>query len=271
VPKKTVILPWRHFAVICFLVMGASENPSPAQTQVTQSSPFHYSGFTSPQWKNYAKESLFVPMADGVKLAVDIFLPSEGPNGGPFPVAFSYTPYGRASIDLKTGKIYDSAATPLGRLLLSRGYALVTADMRGSGASYGTQMPFSPVLGKDGKALVDWIASQKWSDGNVGMHGQSYLGSRLPWHGYRRSQKTDGGLNETAPVKLRFDLIPTSWVFKKGHRVRVVIAGADYPNFSLNPGLAPHGKPEECPRTRITIHRTGKYASRIELPVIPGQ
>jgi hypothetical protein len=65
-----------------------------------------------------------------------------------------------------------------------------------------------------------------------------------------------------------FKLFPTSWVFKKGHRVRIAIAGADYPNFSLNPGLAPHGKPEECPDTQITIHRTGKYASRIELPII---
>ncbi|OGD25047.1 MAG: hypothetical protein A2Y69_08810 [Candidatus Aminicenantes bacterium RBG_13_59_9] len=71
-------------------------------------------------------------------------------------------------------------------------------------------------------------------------------------------------------MKLRFDLFPTSWIFKKGHRVRVAVAGVDHPNFSLNPGLAPPGKPEECPETRVIVHRTGQFASRIELPVIPG-
>jgi putative CocE/NonD family hydrolase len=102
--------------------------------------------------------------------------PRGGPNSGPFPVALSHTPYGRAAIDLKTGKAYVSGTTSLGRLLLSHGYALVTADMRGTGASFGTVMPFSPILGEDGKALVDWISGQKWCNGKVGMHGQSYLG-----------------------------------------------------------------------------------------------
>ena len=66
--------------------------------------------------------------------------------------------------------------SPTVATLLSLGYAYVTADMRGTGASYGSQMPLMPQLGRDGKELVDWIARQSWSDGNVGMTGQSYVG-----------------------------------------------------------------------------------------------
>ncbi len=147
-----------------------------SQDQAKRSEHFVYSGYSFPEFKNQTKQSQFVTMSGGVKLAVDIFLPSAGPNDGPFPVALSYTPYGRAAIDLKTGKVFDSGGTPLGQLLLSHGYALVTADMRGTGASFGTHLLMAPVLGEDGKELLDWVAAQKWCNGSVGMYGQSYLG-----------------------------------------------------------------------------------------------
>ena len=37
-------------------------------------------------------QSIRLPMSDGVKLATDVYLP---PKGGPFPVIFSRTPYGK--------------------------------------------------------------------------------------------------------------------------------------------------------------------------------
>lgn len=51
-------------------------------------------------------------MPDGVRLATDIFLPTEGPRNGPFPVAFSYTAYNRSVVDMKTGKQYDETLIP---------------------------------------------------------------------------------------------------------------------------------------------------------------
>lgn len=42
--------------------------------------------------------------------------------------------------------------------------------------SYGVKIDFMPEIASDGKELVDWIAEQSWSDGNVGMFGGSYLG-----------------------------------------------------------------------------------------------
>ena len=140
--KKAGALFLVFLALFLYPWNGAGKTSVPAQNTAKQSNHFLYSGYTSPQWKNQAKQSQSVLLADGSRLALDIFLPTEGPNSGPFPVAFIHTPYGRAAIDLKTGKIYDSGTTALGRLLLSHGYALVTADMRGTGASFGTVMPF---------------------------------------------------------------------------------------------------------------------------------
>ena len=60
------------------------------------------------------------------------------------------------------------------RNFLYRGYAFVSAEMRGTGHSFGNQAPLEPQLGLDGAEVVKWIAAQPWFDGNVGMRGQSY-------------------------------------------------------------------------------------------------
>jgi putative CocE/NonD family hydrolase len=91
----------------------------------------------------------------------------------------------------------------------------------------------------------------------------------LPWHGYKEAQWVDGALDSETPLNLRFEMVPMSWVFKEGHKIRIAIAGADYQNFELNPGLAPDGGPENALPTTITIHRTAAYPSHVELPVIP--
>ncbi len=165
------------------------------------SRPFEYSGYTKPEYSSYTKRSEYVTMPDGVKLAVDIYLPAGERTEQPsFPVVFQYTPYGRAFIIRESSllkrvgmryaigtaepmvdranshdTVYGSSDTVI-QTLLSCGYAYVCADMRGTGASYGTKVDFMPQIADDGKALIDWMASQDWCDGNVGMFGGSYLG-----------------------------------------------------------------------------------------------
>jgi putative CocE/NonD family hydrolase len=68
----------------------------------------------------------------------------------------------------------------MGRLL-RRGYVIAAADSRGSGASFGTrsgpQKDMSPPVDAwDGYELVEWLASQEWCSGAVGMYGASYEG-----------------------------------------------------------------------------------------------
>jgi uncharacterized protein len=58
-----------------------------------------------------------------------------------------------------------------------RGYAVVFADLRGTGQSTGCLDHLGPRDQKDSKELINWIAKQKWSNGRVGMTGHSYVGS----------------------------------------------------------------------------------------------
>ncbi|UYF99017.1 CocE/NonD family hydrolase [Halomonas sp. GD1P12] len=62
--------------------------------------------------------------------------------------------------------------------------------------------------------------------------------------------------------EVAFDLLPTSWLFKAGHRLRVAIALADSDHFSRIPdGVVP----------TINVGRSRHRASAIELPLMPRQ
>lgn len=116
------------------------------------------------------RHSLYVPMADGVRLAVDAFLPKGLAAGAKLPTILVSTRYWRAG----------ESQPPTGEqtFWLSRGYAFVYADVRGTGASYGQWLyPWSPQEVKDVGGIVSWIATQPWSDGQVGSIGTSYTGN----------------------------------------------------------------------------------------------
>ncbi|GAB4343139.1 MAG: CocE/NonD family hydrolase [Candidatus Abyssubacteria bacterium] len=176
------------FAITCVTACATTRD---ASTRRRVSRPFEYSGYTTAEYKSHVKFSEYVEMSDGTRLAVDVFLPSGGPERASFPVVFQYTPYTRSYIRLRMhwwqrvlagiatgtrGPIFDASTRSTTRLLLSHGYAYVIADMRGTGASFGWKMDFMPKIGDDGAELVDWIGRQPWCDGNVGMFGGSYLG-----------------------------------------------------------------------------------------------
>ena len=167
--------------------------------------PFEYAGHSAPEYKSYIRSSQYVSMFDGTKLAVDLYLPSEGPIDRRFPVLLNYHPYMRATIDRKTGAINP----PLSRLwgevikfLTSYGYALVIADMRGSGASFGSRLDMSPQLARDGKQIIDWIDMQSWCSGNVGMIGGSYIG----WSQFAVAAQKPRALKAIMPEIINFDM-----------------------------------------------------------------
>jgi len=145
--------------------------------------------------------SAYVPMRDEVRLAIDVHLPIQ--EGGPscFPVLLEYTPYQRSTIDPKTGVVSDVTGSARGRFFLSHGYALVRADMRGTGASEGFMMDFMPQLAEDGKDLVDWIGKQEWCNGHVGMMGGSYLG----WSQTATASQCPSALHCIAPAVIPLD------------------------------------------------------------------
>ena len=160
--------------IICLCGCGGSSNSTSSDSTSKQSTYFTYSGYSEQEYSSSTRSSLFVTMHDGVKLAVDIYLPAGGPKKDSFPTVFIFTPYGRAYIDPKSGVV--TASDSEAYKLLSYGYAVVIADFRGTGASFGSLTFPDPLIGTDAKELIDWMASQSWCDGNVGMIGQSFLG-----------------------------------------------------------------------------------------------
>jgi putative CocE/NonD family hydrolase len=62
-----------------------------------------------------------------------------------------------------------------------------------------------------------------------------------------------------APAELVFDLLPVANVFNKGNRMRVTIVDADRDNLET---------PVITPAPRVTVYRSAKHASRIDLPVV---
>ncbi|CAF2935123.1 unnamed protein product [Rotaria sp. Silwood2] len=105
-----------------------------------------------------------VPLRDHVELAIDYFLPTPT---GRFPTILEITPYGRGPN--KPNRRFEA------RYWTQHGYAFVIGDSRGTGDS-GGDMVFHAREGKDGYDLIEWIASQPWSNGRIGMRGASYSG-----------------------------------------------------------------------------------------------
>lgn len=98
---------------------------------------------------------------DGVTLRADIYRPA---GEGNFPVLLQRTPYNK-----------DNTAA-FGRLAASRGFMVVTQDVRGRYSSEGEWYPFKHES-EDGVDAVEWAATLPHSDGRVGMFGGSYVGA----------------------------------------------------------------------------------------------
>ncbi len=123
--------------------------------------------------------SLYVAVRDGTRLAIEINLPKPAPDGAAVrrPTILIATPYHRGiARNGQTGALY--------RALLSAGYAVASLDLRGRGASFGTAHA-GGFDGEDGRRdlsdVIEWLAKQPWSDGQVGMNGCSYDGLTAFW------------------------------------------------------------------------------------------
>ena len=117
---------------------------------------------------------VMVPMRDGVKLATDVYLPSESP--GALPVILERTPYDKTAPS--RSERTPAVAAPKSRaevaeFFVNNGYAVVYQDCRGR---YKSEGPFVKYLsdGNDGFDTCAWILKQPWSNGKIGTMGLSY-------------------------------------------------------------------------------------------------
>lgn len=118
--------------------------------------------------------------ADGTPLATYVYLPKEGV--GPFPVLVMRTPYDLPITpvsgfpeDHPNARIEASPADVGWTEATDRGYALVVQFVRGRYESDGLFSLFLDEVA-DGDALIRWVEKQPWSNGKIGVFGDSASG-----------------------------------------------------------------------------------------------
>lgn len=124
---------------------------------------------------NLCCRSQYVVMRDGIRLAVDVWLPNEGKQMRiRQPAVLITTRYWRA-MGFKIDKPELQIFYPLAVFLADRGYVLVVGDARGSGASFGVRSAeIFPEEIEDLGEVIDWLSQQQWCDGRVATTGTSY-------------------------------------------------------------------------------------------------
>jgi putative CocE/NonD family hydrolase len=72
------------------------------------------------------------------------------------------------------GQVKDAVSrTPWLEEMLNSGYAVIVVDRPGTGASFGKFSGNPEVVAGETDEILNWIATQPWSDGNIGMFGDS--------------------------------------------------------------------------------------------------
>lgn len=120
-----------------------------------------------------------IPMADGVEIDVWVVRPNIP---GPLPLVAEMTPYyggGDPVIRDANGQGLSTGInmSTIFRDLLTRGYAYAKVSVRGTGNSGGCFSIGGPEEAEDMATVVEFLARQPWSNGNVGAMGVSYPGT----------------------------------------------------------------------------------------------
>ena len=112
-------------------------------------------------------ENVWVPMSDGCRCSARVWRPKTDE---PLPAIFETQPYRKR--DGMRGR-----DEPMYGFFAGMGYNVVRVDMRGAGES--DDCFYDEYLKQEQDDAIDainWIASQPWCDGNVGMMGKSWSG-----------------------------------------------------------------------------------------------
>jgi putative CocE/NonD family hydrolase len=127
--------------------------------------------------------SRYLAMRDGTRIAIDVWLPKDLKPGQQVPVLIKGTPYWRGASLTFLGDALSEFGVPIlfgepdTEILNGHGYAVIVADTRGTGASFGYQkVLFDDAEVRDFGEIIDWASRQSWSNGRVGAYGFSYRG-----------------------------------------------------------------------------------------------
>ena len=111
-------------------------------------------------------QEIVIGCADGERLAATLYLP-EG--DGPFAALLEALPYRKDDVTESYRSTYERYA--------AAGFAVLRLDLRGTGSSTGIATDeYTDAERADLHTVIDWLATQPWSSGKVGMFGTSYSG-----------------------------------------------------------------------------------------------
>ena len=166
----------------------------------------HYHSFADAGYDGTKRVSAYLTLGDGTRLAYDLILPTRKrvPASERLPTLLKYTPY------LRTWTIFDERGNnliadfidlswqektflklrywffdegdrfdPLSRTkwleaMVKQGYAVIVVERPGTGASFGVMNPSFEASAREIDEILNWIAAQPWSNGHIGMHGDSF-------------------------------------------------------------------------------------------------
>jgi len=115
-----------------------------------------------------------IPTRDGSVVRADVSLPDVD---GPFPALYAVSPYQKDLAHLPPIPVFRWREVGNVEWWVERGYAFVHADTRGAGKSLpGEWRVLDRHEQEDMYDTIEWIAAQPWSNGKVGMTGESYYG-----------------------------------------------------------------------------------------------
>ncbi len=278
--RHLVVGPWGHcqngdFNMLAEMHRFFDQHLKGIDTGIVAQDPIHYYTVNAPAGKEWRSSKTW-PVAGAQPTR--FYLAGNSPAGGGL---LSQAPTGagaqttftvRYDVDCPTGgKAFGGMLTGAPPCPVEHG---------------GPQFITAPLLSDTevtGDAVVDLWMSSSAADGNIFLYLEDvapdgsvaqvtdarlkaslrktssprYRNFGLPYH---RSHREDAQPLKTGePARLVFAFLPTSYVFKAGHRIRISAAGSDYRERDRTP---------VSPAPVVTIHNTPSNPSFVSLPVV---
>lgn len=183
-----------------------------------------------------------------VTLSADIYRPVCEE---PVPALLTALPYRR---DMLAGGALAGPA----RWYAERGYASIVLDLRGTGSSDGLMRPIMDAgQGDDGFAAVEWIATQPWCTGKVGMWGISAGGLSTLFTAHKRPPHLTAIIPMMCPLDVEHDAVHPEDARSDLH----VLARRGGINLLLQllPPMQDRTDPEEQRRWRRRVNESEPY------------
>ncbi|WBS00693.1 CocE/NonD family hydrolase [Pseudoduganella sp. SL102] len=166
-------------AVVLLAVMCAAGTASLAAAVSAPPTPSGAFGKPLPAAQNeVVMSSMYIPMPDGTRMAADIYRPAKDGVAlpGPFPVIYHATAARQRMKDADDRSGAGGFSLQMIQLA-NHGYVYMQVERRGIAASFGVRRGYHDRKeAADSQYLINWAATQPWSNGKVGGFGCSNTG-----------------------------------------------------------------------------------------------